>query len=64
MIGDNVKVTVVDVKGDQVKLGITAPRQISVHREEVYLEILKENQLASQSVVTNLSELERAWKNR
>ncbi len=46
MIGDDVKITIVDVKGEQVKLGITAPRQVSVHREEVYREIQKENQLA------------------
>ncbi len=43
MIGHDVKITVVDVRGDQVKLGISAPRQISVHREEVYLEIQREH---------------------
>ena len=32
MVGDNVKITIVDVKGDQVKLGITAPREVAVHR--------------------------------
>lgn len=42
MIGHDVKITIVDVRGDQVKLGITAPRQIAVHREEVYLEIQRE----------------------
>lgn len=42
MIGHEVKITVVDVRGDQVKLGISAPRQIAVHREEVYLEIQRE----------------------
>jgi carbon storage regulator len=47
MIGDDVKITIVDVKGEQVKLGITAPREVSVHREEVYREIQKENQLAA-----------------
>ena len=46
MIGHDVKITVVDVRGDQVKLGISAPRQISVHREEVYLEIQRENKIA------------------
>jgi len=46
MIGDDVKITVVDVRGDQVKLGISAPRQIAVHREEVYLEIQRENKAA------------------
>ncbi|MGI6541614.1 MAG: carbon storage regulator CsrA [Limnochordia bacterium] len=39
VIGDDIKITVVDVRGDQVKLGIEAPREISIHREEVYNEI-------------------------
>lgn len=39
MIGDDIKVTVVNVEGGQVKLGIDAPRDISVHREEVYQRI-------------------------
>ena len=45
MIGHDVKVTIVDVRGDQVKLGITAPRQIAVHREEMYLEIQRESEM-------------------
>ena len=49
MIGDEIKVTVVEVRGDQVKLGITAPKQISVHREEIYLAIRKENIQAAAS---------------
>ena len=36
MIGDNVEITIVDVKGDKVRLGITAPKDIPVHRREVY----------------------------
>jgi carbon storage regulator len=64
MIGDDVKITIVDVKGDQVKLGITAPRQIAVHREEVYLEIQKENLTAAKGPATNLDELGNIWKNR
>ena len=61
MIGDDVKITIVDVKGDQVKLGITAPRQVAVHREEVYREIQKENQLAAGSK-PNLDSLEKMLK--
>ena len=36
MIGDDVEITIVDVRGDKVRLGITAPRSIPVHRREVY----------------------------
>ncbi|MHC4483116.1 MAG: carbon storage regulator CsrA [Planctomycetota bacterium] len=42
MIGDNVEITIVDVRGDKVRLGITAPREISVHRREVYEAIQRE----------------------
>ena len=35
-IGDDIRITVVDVRGDQVKIGIDAPRHVPVHREEVY----------------------------
>ena len=47
MIGNDVKVTIVDVRGDQVKLGISAPRQIAVHREEIYREIQRESNIAA-----------------
>lgn len=47
IIGDNVKITVVEVRGDQVKIGITAPRDIAVHREEIYKEIQEENRRAA-----------------
>ncbi|MHC4624363.1 MAG: carbon storage regulator CsrA [Planctomycetota bacterium] len=42
MIGDNVEITIVDVRGDKVRLGITAPKEISVHRREVYDAIQRE----------------------
>ncbi|MEX0642982.1 MAG: carbon storage regulator CsrA [Pirellulales bacterium] len=48
IIGDNVIVTIVDVRGDKVRLGIEAPREVSVHRREVYEAIQRENQQAGQ----------------
>ena len=47
MIGDEVEITVVDIRGDKVRLGITAPRHIQVHRKEVYEAIKRENQQAA-----------------
>ena len=47
MIGDDVEITVVDIRGDKVRLGITAPPAISVHRKEVYDAIKRENQAAA-----------------
>ena len=47
MIGDNVVITVVDVRGDKVKLGIEAPKEIPVHRQEVYEAIQRENRQAA-----------------
>ncbi|HON77896.1 MAG TPA: carbon storage regulator CsrA [Spirochaetota bacterium] len=43
MIGDDIEVVVIDIKGDQVKLGIKAPKKITVHRKEIYNEIQQEN---------------------
>ena len=42
MVGDNVEITIVDVRGDKVRLGITAPKEIPVHRREVYEAIQRE----------------------
>jgi len=48
MIGDDVVVTIVDIRGDKVRLGIDAPQAIPVHRQEVYDAIQRENQKAAQ----------------
>jgi carbon storage regulator len=43
MIGDNVEVVIVDIRGEQVQLGISAPKDVPVHRREVYDAIVREN---------------------
>lgn len=43
MIGDQIEVSIVDIKGDQIKLGIAAPRNVKVYRKEVYVAIQQEN---------------------
>jgi cytosine deaminase len=47
IIGDDIEVTVVDIRGDKVRLGINAPKRISVHRKEVYEQIRNENREAA-----------------
>ncbi|HHN78345.1 MAG TPA: carbon storage regulator [Phycisphaerales bacterium] len=47
MIGDDIEITVVDIRGDKVRLGICAPTRIAVHRKEVYDAIKSENERAS-----------------
>lgn len=43
MIGDDIEITIVDIKGDTVRIGIQAPRTVSVHRKEIYEAIQAEN---------------------
>lgn len=62
MIGDRIRIVVVDVRGDQVKIGIDAPRDILVHREEVYHEIQAENQRAVLKKQVDLGNLERVLR--
>lgn len=47
MIGDDVRITVVEIRDDQVRLGISAPREVPVYREEVFEKIKSENEAAS-----------------
>src|SRR5690606_3434060 len=62
MIGDDIKIIVVDVRGDQVKLGIDAPRHIPVHRQEVYREIQEENRRAALKATQDLSALDQVLR--
>ena len=59
MIGDEVEITIVDIRGDKVRVGISAPRQVQVHRKEVYEAIKRENTEAAQIDVNDLHGTDR-----
>ena len=44
MINNNIEITILEIRGDQVKIGISAPKEVPVYRKEVYLQIQEENQ--------------------
>ncbi|WP_339213872.1 carbon storage regulator CsrA [Ornithinibacillus sp. FSL M8-0202] len=46
-IGDNIEITVLAIEGDQIKLGITAPKSVEIHRKEIYIEIQNQNNEAA-----------------
>ncbi len=49
VINNNIEITILELKGDQVKIGITAPKEVPVYRKEVYLQIQQENEQAMSS---------------
>lgn len=59
-IGDDIELTVISIEGDQVKLGIDAPKNVDIHRKEVYLAIQEEN---TQAATANLDMLQSLSKN-
>ncbi len=63
VINNNVEITVLDIKGDQVKLGISAPKSVPVYRKEVYLQIQEANQESMKEAVApaNLDELKKLF---
>jgi carbon storage regulator len=58
VIGDEIEVSIVDVKGDQVKLGIKAPRSVKVYRREVFEAIQEENRKAAETATPQLPSLD------
>lgn len=47
VLNNNIEVTILEIRGDQVKIGISAPKEVPVYRKEVYLQIQKENEAAA-----------------
>ncbi|MBB6430362.1 carbon storage regulator CsrA [Algisphaera agarilytica] len=64
MIGDEVEITVVDIRGDKVRLGINAPRTIQVHRKEVYEAIQRENAEAANVQLDDINGLDQHIKRK
>ena len=57
VINDNIEITILDIQGDQVRVGINAPRSISIHRKEVFLEIQEENKKAADTKNVSLDDI-------
>lgn len=53
VIGNDIEITVLEVKGDQVKIGINAPKSVPIYRKEIYLQIKEANKEAVESVATD-----------
>ena len=62
MVGDDVVITVLDTRGDVVRLGIMAPRSVQVHREEVYRELQRANREAASPSESAVEALSRALR--
>jgi len=63
-LGDDIKVTVLKVQGNQVKLGLDVPKTLTVYREEVYLRIKEENLMAVQASDSDLMTATQLWSRK
>ena len=60
IINNNIEITVLDIRGDQIKLGIAAPKEIPIYRKEVYIQIQNENKQATETTdVSGIEELKK-----
>jgi carbon storage regulator len=64
IIGDNIEVNIIDVQGEQVKIGINAPKSVTIHRDEIYKEIQEENKRAANADFNKLSNFIKLNKNK
>ncbi|MCB0325302.1 MAG: carbon storage regulator CsrA [Bdellovibrionales bacterium] len=63
-IGDEIKITLHGIRGNQVRIGIEAPPSVKIYREEIYLQILEENKSAAAELPQDLEGVQRAWSER
>jgi carbon storage regulator len=63
-IGNEIKVTIINFEGGQVRLGIEAPQEVIIHREEIYNKILEQNREAAQTSKLDLETIAKDWKKR
>ncbi len=64
ILNDNIEVVVLDIQGEQVKLGIKAPREVKIYRKEIYEAIQKENIEAAQTAAPKIDELNKIFKEK
>lgn len=53
IVGNEIEITILEIKGDQVKIGISAPKSIPIYRKEIYLQIQQSNKEAAETTVTD-----------
>ncbi len=63
-IGDDVKITLHGIRGNQVRIGIDAPSSVKIYREEIYLQILEENKVAAADTPSDLGDVAKAWADK
>ncbi|MFJ7366205.1 carbon storage regulator CsrA [Peribacillus frigoritolerans] len=64
MIGDDIEITILSIEGDQIKLGINAPKNVDIHRKEIYLAIQQENRKASKTETNFLEGINEYFKKK
>ncbi len=64
VIGDDIEIMLVDIRGDQIKLGINAPKTVKIFRKEVYEEVENQNREAAKSTIEELNILSSFVKNK
>ncbi|WP_285768108.1 carbon storage regulator CsrA [Peribacillus sp. SI8-4] len=64
MIGDDIEITILSIEGEQIKLGINAPKNVEIHRKEIYLSIQQENGEAAQTESNLLENINEYFKKK